>query len=165
MTATELATKTTTAAATTPEIAPRFTPEQIAASHLNNVQSIPDLSNATKHFMPINVEYWTPQTEGEEKKVYIAGINMQEVPDMETGEIKTLECVMMLERQDNSLVRFISASKVLVGHVRDAIHRGEIIPMSTLTPVSIKFLGQKKNKSNAKLSNRWQIIPVIVAQQ
>ena len=142
----------------------RFTPEQIAASQLDQAQSIPDLTEVKKHFMPIAVEYWSP-VEGEEKRVFVAGISMHEVPDLETGEVKQLECVMLLERQDDSLMRYINASKVLVGNVKDAIQRQEIIPMSLLTPVAIKCLGQKKNTSNGKLSTRWLIPPLIVSVQ
>lgn len=143
----------------------RFTPEQIAASNLEQAKSIPDLAETQKHFMPTNVEYWSPAAEGEEKRVFVAGISMHEVPDLETGEIKQLECVMLLERQDDALMRYITASKVLVGNIKDAIQRQEIIPMSTLTPVAIKYLGQKKNKSNGKLSNRWLITPLVVSVQ
>lgn len=143
----------------------RFSPEQIEASQLDKAQSIPDLAAAQKHFMPSNVEYWSPSAEGEEKRVFVAGISMHEVIDMETSEVKMLECVMLLERQDDILMRYITASKVLVGNIKDAIQRQEIIPMSTLTPVAIKYLGQKKNKSNGKLSNRWLITPIIVAVQ
>ena len=143
--------------------APRFSPEQVVAANIGNQISLPSLVEAPKHFIPLSVEYWSPQAEGEEKLVYIAGIDLHDVPNMETGEINSVECVMLLEQQDQTLCRFISASKVLVGNIKDAISRGEIIPMTTLTPVSIKFLGQKKNRSNAKLSNRWQIIPLIVS--
>jgi hypothetical protein len=159
----EIAVKNDTGVATPRQ--PRFSNEQIAASNLEAANSLPDLASTKRHFMPLSIEYWSPQNEGEEKLVFVAGINEHEVSDMETGEIKMLECVMLLERQGDSLVRFICASKVLVGNIRDAINRGEIIPMSTLTPVAIRFLGQKKNKSNAKLSNRWQITPLIVAEQ
>lgn len=162
---TEIAVKTESTSMATPSTAPRFTDEQIKASQLSTATSLPDLASQQRHFVPLSTEYWTPQQEGEEKLVFVAGISNHDVPDMETGEIKNLECVLLLERQGDVLMRFISASKVLVGNIRDAINRGEIIPMSTLTPVAIKFLGQKKNKSNAKLSNRWQIVPLIVAQQ
>ena len=162
---TEIAVKENNTAVASSSTAPRFSEEQIKAANLSTATSLPDLATQQRHFVPLSTEYWTPQHEGEEKLVFIAGIDFHEVPDMETGEVRNLECVLMLERQGDVLMRFISASKVLVGNIRDAINRNEIIPMSTLTPVAIKFLGQKKNKSNAKLSNRWQIVPLIVAQQ
>lgn len=159
---TELATTLNNVPATV--MAQRFTETQIAESSIHNAQSLPKLSSEQKHFMPLNVEYWTPKNEGEEKLVYIMGIAPHEIADMETGELKTLDCVQMVEQQGESLVRIVSASKVLVGNVADAIKRGEIIPASTLTPVSIKFLGQKKNKSNARLSNRWQVVPIVIKE-
>lgn len=163
---TELTLKeTNTEVATAQTFTPRFTEAQIASSQLVNATSLPDLASQKQHFVPLSTEYWTPAQEGETKRVFVAGIDMHEVADLETGEIKMLECVMLLEHQGDVLMRFISASKVLVGNIRDAITRGEIIPMSTLTPVSIKFMGQKKNKSNAKLSNRWQILPLVVDEQ
>lgn len=164
MTAKELATQETATGVATPR-PPRFNDDQIAATQFSTISVLPDLKNAQKHFMPLSEDYWSPQIEGEEKLVFICGIGDKEVSDMETGEVKVLECVLFIERQEDTLVRLYSASKVLVGNVKDAIRRGEIIPNCSLTPVSIKYLGQKKNKSNAKLSNRWQIIPLIVSEQ
>lgn len=120
------------------------------------------LQKTNKHFVPLNIDYWSPKEAGEEKLVYIHGIDIHEVPDMDSGELKQLECVMLLERQDDTLKRLISASRILVGNIKDAIQRGEIIPNTTLTPVSITFLGKGTNSSNARMSNRWQIIPLIM---
>ena len=159
----ELAVKKETEVSTKSAQAPRYSAEQVAAADISNQSSLPSLVDVPKHFIPLSIEYWSPQAEGEEKLVYVAGIDFRDVPNMETGEINSLECVLLLEQQGDTLCRFISASKVLVGNIKDAINRGEIIPMTTLTPISIKFLGQKKNRSNAKLSNRFQIIPLIVA--
>ncbi len=83
------------------------------------------------------------------------------MPDLETGEIKTLQCVMLIEKQKDTVKRFINASRVLVGNIQDAISRGEIVPKTTLTPVSITFLGSIKNRTNPFSSNRWQIVPLI----
>ena len=162
---TDVAVKEQTEVATPTTKAPRYSAEQVAAANIGNQTDLPALAEAPKHFIPLSVEYWSPQDEGEEKLVYVAGVDFHDVPDMETGEIKSIECVLLLEQQDNTLCRFISASRVLVGNIKDAITRGDIIPMTTLTPVSITFMGQKKNRSNAKLSNRWKIVPIIVGVQ
>ena len=145
--------------------APRYSAEQVAAADIGNQTSLPSLVDAPKHFIPLSIEYWSPQAEGEEKLVYVAGVSFHDVPDMETSEIRSVECVLLLEQQGDTLCRFISASRVLVGNIKDAIMRGDILPMTTLTPVSITFMGQKKNRSNAKLSNRWKIVPIIVGVQ
>jgi len=138
-----------------------YSVKQVESANLDSQKSLPDLSQAKKHFVPLNIEYWSPEQAGEEKLVYIHSIGGHEVPDLETGEIKTLTCVMLLEKQDETVKRFINASRVLVGNIQDAINRGEIVPKTTLTPVAITFLGAFKNRSNAFSSNRWQIIPLI----
>lgn len=159
---TEIAIKEQTQVAATTAKEPRYSAEQVEAANIGNQTALPSLAEAPKHFIPLSVEYWSPQLEGEEKLVYVAGVDYHDVPDMETAEIRAVECVLLLEQQGDTLCRFISASRVLVGNIKDAIARGDIIPMTTLTPVSITFMGQKKNRSNAKLSNRWKIVPIIV---
>jgi len=138
-----------------------YSAAQVESASLDAQKNLPDLSKAEKHFVPLNIDYWSPEKAGEEKLVYIHSIGGHDVPDLETGEIKTLQCVMMIEKQKDTVKRFINASRVLVGNIQDAISRGEIVPKTTLTPVSITFLGAFKNRSNAFSSNRWQIIPLI----
>jgi hypothetical protein len=143
----------------------RFSVAQIGEANISTQAVLPKLEAKNKGFIPVSVEYWSPATEGEEKLVYIAGVSYHDVPNMDTGEISSVECVMMLEQQEDKLCRYISASKVLVGNIKDAISRGDIVPMTTLTPVAIAFIGKKKNRGNGKMSNRWQIIPLIVTEQ
>jgi len=138
-----------------------YSASQVESANLDAQKSLPDLSKSKKHFVPLNIDYWSPEKAGEEKLVYIHSIGGHDVPDLETGEIKTLQCVMMIEKQKDTVKRFINASRVLVGNIQDAISRGEIVPKTTLTPVSITFLGSLKNRSNSFSSNRWQIIPLI----
>lgn len=153
---------TTKSAATQPAtLSQRFTESEISAAQLDQQKSLPDLGGAKKHFVPTTVEYWSPANDNEEKLVFIAGVDFHEVPDMDTGEIKSIECVLMLEKQGDKLVRYINASRILVGNIKDAIRRGEIVPMTTLTPVAIKYLGLKKTKSG-KNAARWQIFPLIL---
>jgi len=139
-----------------------YSDREIEAHSLDNKNTeLADLKNAGRHFVPLNIEYWTPQAEGEEKLVYIHSVGLHEVPDMETGEIKQLECVMMLERSGDVVKRYLNAGRVLVGSIKDAITRGEIVPGTTLTPVAIIYLGKRQNKSNSKISNAWQIVRLI----
>ena len=139
----------------------KFSPDVIRDSNLNEQKSLPDLQQSNRHFVPMTIEYWTPTEEGEEKLVYIHSVGIHQVPEMTTGEVKDLECVMMLEKQGDVVKRFINAGRVLVGNIKDAVSRGEIVPGTTLTPVSITYIGKVKNKSNAMMSNRWQIMPLV----
>jgi len=138
-----------------------YTAEQVQLANIDIQKQLPDLHLTKKHFVPINIDYWSPKEAGEEKLVYIHGISIHEVPDMDTGELKQLECVMLLEKQGDTLKRLITASRILVGNIKDAIQRGEIIPQTTLTPVAITFLGKQQNSSNARTSNHWQITPLL----
>jgi hypothetical protein len=138
-----------------------YSSEQVANANLDTQKQLPDLSQAKKHFVPLSIEYWTPATEGEEKLVYIHSVGVHEVPDMDTGEIKQLECVMFLEKDGDVVKRWINAGRVLVGNIRDAMARGEIVAGTTLTPVSITYMGKRQNSTNARISNCWQIIPLI----
>jgi len=140
----------------------RFSEEQIAVSAIETATSLPVLENAKKHFMSLETEYWTPDQPGEEKLCWVFGILPQEMTDMETGEVKHVECVMLIERQDDTVKRFICASKILVASIKSAISAGVIIPASTLTPISIVYKGEVKNKNNAKKSKRWQVTPLIM---
>ncbi len=160
---TQVAVKEQTEVSTKSAQAPRYSAEQVAAADISNQSSLPSLAGATKHFMPLSIEYWKPQVDGEEKLVYIAGVDYHDVPAFDkSGDITSMMCVLMLEQKENELCRYINASKILVGNISGAIDRGEIIPMTLLTPVSIRFLG-KKPAGNGNMVARWQIIPLIVA--
>ena len=162
------ATPRQTGVATANTRAPRFSDEQIAAAAINDATSeLPSIVG--KHIKPspigLSVEYWSPEKEGETKHVWVLGIENREVIDMESGEAKLLECVLMVQHTDDSkLLRYYSASKILVGTIRSAIERGEIIPSTLLTPVAITYTGLKRTKSGRNAA-RWEVRPLIVAVQ
>lgn len=115
--------------------------------------------------LPITVEYWSPQAPGESKRVYVAGIQPTEILDIQKGEIKTLSAVYLLEvTAEGQVKKWMTAAAVLVGAISEAIRRGQIIPGTDKTPVKITFLGKVKNRTNAMMSNRWEILPLVVNQ-
>lgn len=141
----------------------RFTQEQLNAAAISPDTVLPSIQKTQAANVPLQVEYWSPQKEGEAKRGWILGVEPQEVADMETAELKLLESVLFVEETaDGRKARFFNASRILVANVKAAINRGEIVPASLLTPVQITYLGQKKNRSNAKLSGRWEILPLVV---
>lgn len=140
----------------------RFTPEQIAAA-ISPDTVLPSIQLTQAANVPLQVEYWSPETEGEAKRGWILGVEPQEVADLETGELKLLESVLFVEETaDGKKARFFNASRILVANVKSAIARGEIIPASLLCPVQITYLGKKKNRSNQKMSGKWEILPLVV---
>ena len=145
-----------------PRYNPRFSEEQIAESNLSNASQLQDLSNAAEHFMPLGIDYWSPEKHGESRAAFITGVDIEIVPDFNTKQPIELECASMAERQGDKLIRLRSGSKILVGIIKSAIERGEIIPMTQLTPVRITYLGKKKSKSGNQCDN-WQVTPLVVA--
>lgn len=140
-----------------------FTDEQIEAAAINNDANLPSLTSSQTAQVPLSIAYWSAETEGEKKRGWILGIGMQEVADMETGELKELESLFFVEdAEDGKKIRYFTSSIVLVANVKTAISRGEIIPNSLLTPVQITYLGTKKNSRNAFKSKQWEILPLVV---
>jgi hypothetical protein len=145
--------------------APRFTNEQIAAASLHSDADLPALAEAKVAPVPLSVEYWSPEVEGETKRCWILGIEDREIADMETGELKEIESVLFVEQTDTGQIkRWFCACKILVANIADAIERGEIIPASRLTPVQIKYTGMVKNSRNAFKSKRFEILPIVWVQ-
>jgi hypothetical protein len=166
MASTQIANKEQAKAVSTAVHAQRFTDEQIAASGLHSDAELPALAEAKAAPVPLSVEYWSPETEGESKRCWILGIEDREIADMETGELKQLESVLFVEQTaEGQIKRWFCASKILVANIKDAIQRGEIIPASRLTPVQIRYTGLAKNSRNAFKSKRFEILPLVVSIQ
>jgi len=144
--------------------APRWTQEQISAASFDVGAAPMSLGSAEVVPLPISTEYWSPENTGDMKRVYVAGIQPADIVDPQTGEAKNLEAVYLLEvTEEGKVNKLLSASRVLVGNIADAIRRNQIVPGTSLTPVQITYLGQTKNRSNSKMSKRWEILPLVVS--
>ncbi len=146
-----------------PRSVARHTPEQIANADLSSATVLPKLVEAPTAPVPLSIQYWSPEVEGEFKRGWIVAVGMQEVSDLETSELKMLESVLFVEQADNGqMLRWFNSSKILVANIKSAIDRGELIPNTTLTPVQISYIGLKKNSKNAFKSKRFEILPLLV---
>jgi hypothetical protein len=124
---------------------------------------MPMLAEAEAHPAPLTIEYWSPAAEGEFKNVFIFGVADGEVRDMKTKEIKIQECAYLIEQTDDGrLLRWHTAAAVLVGNIKSAISRNEIIPGTKLTPVRIIYKGLKRTKSGNNAAS-WEILRLIVS--
>ena len=141
----------------------KYTPDMIAQSDLSSATELPLLAEAPSAPVPLSIQYWSPETEGEFKRGWVVGVGMVEVSDIETNELKLLESLFFVEQAENGqMLRWFNSSKILVANIKTAIERGEVIPNTTLTPVQITYTGQKKNSKNAFKSKRFEILPLIV---
>jgi len=123
-------------------------------------KEIPDLNKAVVLPADLTSEYWTPELEGEYKNVFYQEVKQSTYTDDNTGESIELPCVVMVEQTANGTLKtFRNGSKRLVASIEEAVTQGKILQG---TPLRIVYLGKKKNDTNAYLSDRWSIKPLII---
>lgn len=120
--------------------------------------SNPDFAALDKaDVLPIDLmsDYWSPEREGEFKKVILAKIDISPVKDMQTGEVLELECAYFLEKTNNEVKQIRNGSKRLVG----AIVASNLKPG---TPLLITYKGKRSNRTNSYKSDNWSIKPLLI---
>ncbi len=115
---------------------------------------LPLLRDAEPYPFDLMADYWTPENDGESKRVYFDKIALRQVADQNTGDIIELECAFFLEQQENGELKTVSnGSKRLVGALQAYdIQKG--------TPLLITYLGKKKNRTNSFKSDIWSVKPL-----
>ncbi len=115
---------------------------------------LPNLAEAEEVNLDLMSDYWTPEAEGENKRVFFDKIEMCTVKDSNTQEEKELECAYFLEQTpDRTWIRIRNGSKRLVAAFKENfIQRG--------TPWSITYMGKRKNVTNTNKSDYWSIKPL-----
>lgn len=116
--------------------------------------NLPDLNKATEFPFDLMADYWTPESQGEQKRVFFDKIATRSVADQQSGELIDLECAFFIELSEKNEAKTISnGSKRLVGALEaHKIQRG--------TPLLITYLGKKKNRTNSFQSDSWSIKPL-----
>lgn len=114
---------------------------------------LPDLSKAEAAPLELTGEYWTPEKEGEKRRMFFKEIKQELTTDMASGSDVELSVAYFVEvvNGDKRVIR--QASKRLTGVL-------ETLRVETGTPLEITYLGKKKNKSNSFLSDNWSIKPL-----
>jgi len=120
--------------------------------------NLPDLNNENAQTLPIDLmaDYWTPESIGEQKRVFFIEIKNRLVLDQSSGELIDLECAFFIEQtKENELIQISNGSKRLVGALSsNEIRKG--------TPLLITYMGKKRNKSNGFSSDNWSVKPLII---
>lgn len=118
---------------------------------------LPDLDNAEVLPLDLMSDYWTPEKEGEMKRVFFQRIGIRDVLDQETNEVFQLECAFFVEKSNGDIKSVVNGSKRLVG----SIEANNIQPG---TPLQVTYLGKRNNSTNAYKSDNWSIKPLIVSK-
>ena len=100
-------------------------------------------------------EYWSPEKEGEARRVYFQNIRTRDVQDEGSGEVFQLNCAFFIEPTKEGIRTVSNGSKRLVA----ALQNNDV---KSGTPLLITFLGKKKNATNSFKSDRWSIRPLIL---
>ena len=116
---------------------------------------LPDLSRAEAAPVELNSEYWSPEKQGETRRLFFKEINLEVVIDPTSGKDIELPVAYFIEAIDGIKKLIRQASKRLVGAL-------EIIKIQQGTPVEITYLGKVKNKTNQFLGDGWSIKPLYV---
>lgn len=119
---------------------------------LNNIDALETADAAPVDLMS---DYWSPSNAGESKRMIFDRIDLSPVLAQDTGEIIDLECAFFFVKENGQVKQVRNGSKRLVGALQSySIQRG--------TALEIKYLGKKRNKMNAFMSDNWSVTPLII---
>lgn len=115
---------------------------------------LPDLSTAEAAPLELTGEYWSPEKEGETKRMYFNEVRMESTIDAQGQDIE-LPVAYFVEIRDGRKVVVRQAGRRLV-----AVFETFKVPAGT--PVEIVYLGKKKNKTNPYMSDHWSVRPLSI---
>lgn len=127
-----------------------------------NSGNLPNLNEADVLPVDLTGNYWTPEEEGEAKRLFFVEIKPQQVLSSSgTGEIIDLDCAVFLEQKEDKTVQtIINGSRRLVGVLESYMNQALI---GYGTPLLITYLGKKRNKTNSFQSDNWSIKPLKIS--
>lgn len=125
-----------------------------------NSSDLPNLDDAQIFPLSLGGEYWTPESEGDTKRVFFFKIKTTKLMSFDNKGLIDLDCAYFIEQDKELNTRTIyNGSRVLVGIIESCLEAGLI---QKGTPLEIKYEGKRKNKSNSNLSDRWSVKPLII---
>lgn len=119
---------------------------------------LPDLSKATAAPLELTGEYWTPEKEGEVKRMFFKEIRQEMAIDVASGKDVELSVAYFVEVQNGDKKVIRQASKRLAGAL-------ETLKIASGMPLEITYLGKKRNKTNSFMSDSWSIKPLFIDGQ
>ncbi|QJB39750.1 hypothetical protein HF324_18550 [Chitinophaga oryzae] len=119
-------------------------------------KGFPDLVTARAMPFDLMADYWTPEEEGEEKRIVFYCLKTRPVQDMnDTTIIMDLLCAFFWEKTAGGIRSISNGSKRLVGALKEN-------NVQSGTPLLVTYLGKKKNKNNNYQSDLWSVKPLLI---
>jgi hypothetical protein len=122
------------------------------------IAELPDLSKAKAASLELMGEYWTPEKEGEVRRMFFNEIRQEMTIDFASGADIELSVAYFVEVQDGNKKVIRQASKRLTGAL-------EMLKVATGMPLEITYLGKRKNKTNSFMSDNWSVKPLFIDGQ
>lgn len=120
-----------------------------------SIDDIDDLETAQAAPVDLMSDYWSPEMPGEYKKVIFDRIETTAVADQATGEVLDLDCAYFFVKENGAVKRIRNGSKRLVGAIQS-------FKLAQGTPLEIRYMGKRANKTNQFKSDHWTVKPLIV---
>lgn len=120
--------------------------------NLPTIQDAPSLTDYEPSGVELCPEYWTPETEGESKRLIFVGVAERRMPSAEDPEqLVDLPCAIFVQPDPAPARVIANGSKRLVGLFEEGTYK-------PATPFEITYLGKRKNSSNSFKSDAWSVI-------
>ena len=117
--------------------------------------TLPDLKTATAGPLELAGEYWSPEKEGETRRMFFNEIRQETTIDQQGNDIE-LSVAYFVEMRGGDMVPVRQASRRLVAVL-------ENFKVQPGTPLEITYKGKQKNKTNSFMSDHWSVKPLIVS--
>lgn len=129
------------------------------------IDEIPDIDNVEPLEINLMSEYWTPEKPGEMRNMFFTHLSENDYPNQTIGEVKRLVTANFLHPRvidgKKEMVPVSNASARLVGKLQEYVNTGMIGNGSALR---IVYKGKEKNKTNANMSDAWDVKPIPVGR-
>ena len=120
------------------------------------LKDVPSLEAYEVASCDLAVEYWSPEEDGESRRMLFAGVKSQMVPDHnDPDRMVDLQCALFVEPgADNNHKTVANGSKRLV-----AVFENGVIDEGT--PVQVTYKGKRKNRTNGNMSDDWSVVTLV----
>lgn len=120
-------------------------------TQLISLSKVPSLDSYEVESVDLNAEYWTPEKDGETRRMIFMGVHDRTCPDHNDPEKEVeLPCAVFVEPHADGPRTVTNASKRLVATFENT-------KLESGTPCQIIYRGKKKNRTNGNMSDAWSV--------
>lgn len=121
------------------------------SNEIIKLDAIPSLDDYVPASVDLSGEYWTPE-DGEVRRLIFWSIEERSVPDQkDANKLVDLQCCVFIDPQKDGQHKTVAngSKRLVAAFENSAIVQG--------TPVQITYVGKKRNRTNANMSDHWSV--------